>query len=317
MRTIDTTEYPTRWQHYVGQEPAKRMLQVAAKSARIRRAPLDHVLIAHPSPGIGKTALAWLIANEMRTNCKIVSGKVDLMAARLILSDMNDRDVLFIDEAHRMVEGGKKDAEWLLSYMQDGVLAGPLGLEQYPRVTIVAATTDAAKLPQSILSRFPLRPPMEEYTHEEATKIAVVMGPRILGGLPKLRSVDAAGIATAAHHNPRAIRQLLVVLRDMVITDTLPVINGRYNIPGLLEFQGITPDGLDRTAQQYLRVLAGEFAGSAGVKALEDRLQLPDGLVLTERVLMDKGLIAKTRTGRTLTKDGIMRFRELEEERIA
>lgn len=309
---IDFTEYPTRWSQYVGQEPAKRVLQVAAKSARIRRVPLDHVLITHPEPGVGKTALAMLVAKEMGTKCKIVSGKIGKDAARLALSEMNDRDVLLYDEFHQVMDGGKKNAEWLLSYMQDGVIYTPMGAEDYPRVTLVAATTDPAKIPESILSRFPLRPPIEDYTDAEATRIAVIMSGKILHGLPRLRTLDAAVIASAAHNNPRAIRQLLVVLRDMVITDTLEVQKGRYDISQLLEFQGITPDGLDRTAQQYLKALATEFGGSAGVKALEERLMQPGGLATTERTLMDKGYIARTRTGRTLTKDGITRYRALE-----
>lgn len=307
---LDGHDYPRRWNDYIGQEPAKRMLRVAAKAARMRKEPLDHVLISHGTPGVGKTALAALLAQELGTTCRVVSGQVSLQKARLLLSGMEDRDVLLYDEIHQIIDGGKKNAEWMLSFLQDGVLMGPLGPEEQPRITVIGATTDAARLPESIVSRFPLQPPMQDYTDTEAAKIAQVTARSVLEGLPSLSKPQALQIAAAAHNNPRAIRRLLTVLRDMTITDTLPLHNGRYDIDGLLDFQGITPDGLDPVARRYLHTLATEFDGSAGAKALEDRLQQP-GLASVERMLMDKGLVAKTRTGRTLTQAGIKRFREL------
>jgi holliday junction DNA helicase RuvB len=308
---LERHEYPRTWKDYIGQEPAKRMLQVAAKSAKLRNEPLDHTLISHGTPGIGKTSLAALISDEVGRNCRVVSGQLDLHAARMLFAEMQDRDVLFYDEVHQVMDGGKKNAEWLLAYLQDGVLMGPLGGEIQPRVTIIAATTDAGRLPESIVSRFPLQPPMQDYTDEEAAKIVVIMAGKTLVGLPKVNAREAAMVASAAHNNPRAIRRLLTVLRDMTITEALPLEKGRYNIDGLLDWQGITHDGLDRVAQRYLEALALEFDGSAGARALEDRLQQPGGLGQVERVLMDKGLVAKTRSGRMLTQAGISRFRDL------
>lgn len=311
---LDAHDYPRRWPDYIGQEPAKRLLQVAAKSARVRKKRLDHVLIGHPSPGIGKTALAVLLATEMRTTVRVASGQLSSDQARLIFSGMRDGDCLLYDEFHRLMEGGRKHAEWMLSYLQDGVILGPLGPEHQPAVTIVAATTDVAKLPESIVSRFPLQPPMQDYTTAEAAKIAALMSAQVLGDfdLPRLAAKEATTVATASNNNPRAIRQMLLVLRDLVITDEVPLVNGKYDIATLLDFQGITPDGLDRTAQRYLAALAVEFAGTAGAKALEDRLQQPGGLGTVERMLMDRGYVAKTRTGRSLTAAGIRRYRELE-----
>jgi Holliday junction DNA helicase RuvB len=310
---LESHDYPRRWADYVGQEQAKRMLQVAAKSARVRKQPLDHVLIAHPSPGIGKTALAVLIASEMRRPVRVVSGAMDSNMARLVFDTMSDGDLLLYDEAHKMMDGGKKQAEFWLTYLQDGYISGPLGPEDQPRVTVVAATTDPQKLPETIASRFPLKPPMRDYTTEEAAKIAIKMSRTVLEGCPTLGNKDALAIAAAGHNNPRAIRAMLVVLRDLTITGELEPVKGRYDVPRLLEFQGITHDGLDLVAQQYLATLATEFAGTAGAKALEDRLQQPGGLAIVERVLMDRGLVAKTRTGRTLTQAGIRRYRELQE----
>lgn len=308
----ETGEYPSKWNQYIGQEPAKKLLQVAAQSARIRKAPLDHILIANGTAGIGKTALAHLVASEMRRPCRVVSGVLSAGKARFVFSEMSDGDLLFYDEFHQLMDGGKKVAEWLLHYLQDGVIAGPLGPEHQPRVTVIAATTDVGRLPETIVSRFPLKPLLVDYTDDEAAKIAALQSKRVLGdGLPRLNPADALDLARAANNNPRAIRQQLITLRDLALTGTLPVVGGRYDIAGLLEWQGITPDGLDMVAQRYLLVLATEFDGSAGAKALEDRLQQAGGLAPIERVLMDRGFVAKTRAGRALTQAGIRRMREL------
>lgn len=314
---LDSSEYPQRWQDYIGQEQAKKQLRVAAKSARIRKSAMDHVLIAHPSPGIGKTALAVLLAKELGTTVRVASGQMTKDKARLVLSGMNDRDVLFYDEFHQVMDSGRRNAEWLLSFLQDGVISGPLGPEPQPKVTVVAATTDAHKIPDNIVSRF-ITPTMVDHTTEGAAKIVTLTAAKLLGpDMPKITKADATTLAHACHKNPRAIRNMLIVLRDMLVTDELAVKNGRYDIEGLLEFQGITQDGLDQTAQKYLRALALEFNGTAGAKALEERLQQPGGLGNVERMLMDRGFIARTKTGRTLTQAGILRWRELETEKVA
>lgn len=306
---IDPHDYPATWKQYVGQQPAKTMLQITAKSARLRKQPMEHVLIAHPTPGIGKTSLALLIAKEIGTSCRVVSGQLTAQKARMLLADMNDHDVLFIDEIHRMVDGGTKNAEWLLHFLQDGVIFGPLGPEVQPRITVVAATTDAGKLPLTIIDRFPVQPPMEEYSNDEAMKIVKITASKVLENLPVIGTKEAAAVASACYNNPRRIRAMLKVLRDMTITDTLPLVNGKYDIPALLNAQGITEDGLDRTAQGYLRALRNEFGGAAGQKALEDRMG--GNLADVERMLMDKGFLAKTRTGRSLTQAGIHRSKAL------
>lgn len=312
-RLADNHEYPRRWSEMIGQEPAKHFLQVAIKSAKKRKAPLDHILIAQ-STGMGKTALANLVANAMNGECRVAAGAgLDVMKARLIFADMKDGDVLVVDEAHGLAKT-KDKGEWMLNYLQDYMLPGPMGLEAMPKVTIIAATTEAGKLLETIVGRF-IEPPMQGYTDEEATKVAITMSKRMLGDheLPALRKADAVQVAAAACNNPRAIHRLLVPLRDLVLADEFPVTaSGRYDIPALLAYQGMTPDGLDRVAQRYLTVLTHEFQGKAGEKNLEDRLQSPGGLKTTERLLMDKGLIAKTRTGREITMDGVRRVRELQ-----
>lgn len=311
----DDPQYPSRWTEYIGQESAKRMLQIAIKSAKVRKEPLDHVLVAHGTGGVGKTALAVLVGKTLRKTTRTVSGPVDARKARMIISQMNDGDVLHYEEFHQVMDGGRKNAEWLLTYMQDYMLPGPLGLEEMPRVTIIATTTDAGKLPATIAGRFLIQPPMADYTLEEAAKVTMAMGKKVLGdpkyNLEPLKKQDALAIAEAGAKNPRAIRRLLIALRDLTLVKEVKVTNGRYDVAALLNYQGVTPDGLDRVAQRYLTVLATEFSGTAGLKPLEERLSQPGGLGGTERLLMDLRMVAKTRTGRELTTRGMTRVQEL------
>ncbi len=293
-------DYPTTWDAFVGQQQAKRQLMVAARSAATRGATLDHCLLSSGVPGIGKTSLGLLTAAEMRSNVKVVSGKVDANAARLLFGQLKDGDVLFIDEIHTLVAGGKAKAEWLLHYMQDGVLMGPIGPEKQPKVTIIGATTDGGKLPDPIVDRFIHKPTLVPYSDTEVQRIALGMAARLFDDLPLPTGDDLAIVAAAANNNPRKMRGILTTMRDLAVCE------GVANVHQALGLMGVTLDGLDTTAQRYLVVLATEFGGAAGERALRDRLQ-EGAIAQTERVLMDKGLIARTRGGRTLTQAGIRR----------
>lgn len=304
---LDNAEYPRRWKDYIGQEPAVAMARDAATAARILKQPLDHMLVAHPSPGIGKTALVSMVTTELRRPCRVVSGKVTTQKARMILSGMQDRDVLFYDEMHGL---GKE--EWLLHFMQDQMIIGPRGPEPMPAVTIIGATTYPQKILPAVLDRFMLVAPMQEYNNAEATQITMGhMARTVLGDLPRLRRQEASMLASAGGNNPRAIKKLLVSLRNKTVARSLPLVRGHYDVESLLRASGITPDGLDLGAQRYLEALAVDFQGQAGAKSLEDHLQQPGGLGEVERVLIDKGLVVRTHGGRVLTQDGIQRYRAL------
>lgn len=306
---IDLSLYSKKWHEHVGHKRAVDMLRRAAKSAKIRKEPMDHALIASPVAGIGKTDLAVLTSLDMGTQVRIVSGQVHRDRARLLFSELNDGDVLFYNEFHQVMQGGRKNAEWLLSYLENGTIIGPRGPERQPRVTVIADTTDAHKIPTTILGRF-LSPPIDPYTAQEGAKIATILSKRLLvakEGLPAVLGRNAAAISEAACRNPRAMKKILTILRDMVVTGEME----DYDIPRLLEDMGITRDGLDETAQRYLAVLADEFGGTAGGATLADRLMIPGGLNEIERILVDKGLVTKTRTGRVITQAGIRRYREL------
>lgn len=305
--------YPTDWNAFVGQERAKRQLLVATQSARLRDVACDHILLRSPIPGVGKTSLALLCAAEMGVGVKMVAGKVTLNEARAVLATMNDRDVLFYDEIHMAVAGGKAKAEWLLHVLQDRVILGPRGPEPIPEITVIGATTDAGRLPETILGRFPVQPVIEAYTDNEAAMIALHMSASVFGSpMPTPGERCCRAVARAANNNPRQMRALLTSVRDLAITSEGSNFDGDdYVIDEALQWFGLTEDGLDSTAQRYLVALLVDFQNQAGERAIADRLQETGGLGYTERVLIDKGYIARVKGGRTLTAPGIRRARDL------
>lgn len=312
--------FPDSWNEFIGQKQAKRQLMVAAASARKRGSTCEHVLLKAGAPGVGKTTLGLLMAAELGSSMQVVSGKINAAQARILLSDMKDGDVLFYDEIHTAVAGGKAAAEsWLLHLLENGVIMGPTGPEEQPKITVIGATTDAGRLPENILSRFSVVPDLVEYDENDAAMIAIGMAVRIFGeeGLD-VPSVDVIHqVVRAANRNPRTIRTVLINLRDLAIVEGEGIENGDYDLSEPLQWIGLTADGLTKQAQEYLIALKRDFGGVAGLTALKDRLREPGGLGYTERLLMDKGYVGMAGNGRTLTAAGIKRAKQLEQEVVA
>ena len=308
---LDDPQYPQNWDDYVGQPKAKRQLRLMAASAKARRTRMPHVLLACGEGGIGKTALAGLCAREMGTNVVVISGQTSVDKMRKLFARMSDGDIIVYDEIHQAVKGGAAKSEWMLHYLQDGVLMGPMGAMQCPQVTIIGATTESAKLPETVVSRFVL-PELTGYSDDEAAEIALQAARAKLSscGLP-LPSWDVClRIAAAGNNNPRAMGQVLSTLRDIALIDGYDE-SGEYDIASTLEMMGLTADGLNRCARRYLIALHEQFEGAAGAAALAGVLQEPGGLGPTERILQNKGLIVLTKQGRTLDNAGIRRAQEL------
>lgn len=315
--TILAGTYPKSWDEVIGQEKAKRQLQVAIRAAQMRGVPMPHTLLASGVPGVGKTALAVLCAQELGTGVKIVSGRMKGAEARLVLADMCDGDALIIEEVHQLAQVSKKDAEWLLHLMENGVLIGPRGPEPQPAITIVATTTDPGRLPEPVLERFTCKPALTPYSDDEATQIAQLMAMRLFDPPMCLPTKgNCAAVAQAANNNPRQVRILLENLRDHALVEGPDFwdLEDGYPLDQVLDDHGLTADGLTQTAQRYLRILHDEWAGEpAGVSAMKERLREPGGLDYTERLLQEKGFIALTKRGRLLTQSGIRRARALAE----
>ncbi len=236
-----TPPYPASWPEFVGQQLAKARLQAAVKGAKRRGVRLGHVLLASGTAGIGKSSLARLIAGEMGVGFMELSGPVSVDDAREALRNMEDGDVLFWDELHQAVTGGKSKVEWLLHLLQDGRLLTAAGPEKMPDVTVVAATTDAGKLPTTILGRFPIKPVLAAYGTDDALEIMRGLAARMGFGTREnpLRDGDLAALCRASMHQPREMKSLLETYRDTAeATDT-----GTYDLDLTLEWSGSPTTG--------------------------------------------------------------------------
>lgn len=305
------------WNEYIGQDDAKYELQVAVRSAQKRGKNLGHILITSPLPGVGKTTLAEMVARYYGRPVTDRAGAMTPSEVELMFSEMEDGDVLIYDEIHKAMDKGKAGAEWMLTYLEQGVLMTPYGPIEVPQVTVIGATTDAGVLPAPILQRFKIVE-LEPYTVDEATLIALGMAEKILGpeSLPVLSDETAALVARAASCQPRLMRKILLSLRDLVVTDEVPAAeDGNYSLDLALRFSGLTWDGLPKDAQKYLVVCFSEMRNvPVGAALMRERLGMVGrGLEMIEALLIDKNLIFKTKQGRKLTPEGLKRAKLLAE----
>jgi len=314
---FEGTTYPRTWADFVGNEEAVDYLRASCQAAKLRGARLEHTLIAAGTAGCGKSALARLVALEMDVGLVELQGDVDVSDVQKALASMHDGDILFLEEAQRLVSKSRARAEWLLSLMQDGVLVTGQGVEQVPDVTVLAATTDVQKLPETIISRFVVRPVLEDYSDIEAVNITRVTARRVLDhpGMRLPAPLACEQIARAGNNNPRQITALLRTLRDSVLSGRaimLPVFGQEcavYELTAMYKWSGVAPDGLDRLAQRYLIELAvaGKPLAEKTVAALLGEPTVPRH---TEKALMQRGLMLITPQGRELTPEGLGRAQE-------
>lgn len=306
-------QYPNSWAEYVGQIDAKYALRIAAQASKLLGEQLPHILITSPYPGIGKTALALLTIRAADRPVHWASGQMSIEAAMEMFSNAEDGDICFYDEFHKVMDGGAKNAEWMLNYLIDGVLFTPWGIEEVPKVTFVGATTEKGKILETIVDRFKLIE-LDPYTNDEAAAIAVSMSTKVFAPakMTPINQAVALAIAEAASRQPRRMRQLLMSVRDLVVCEELEESpTGDYDLAKPLAFAGLTPDGLTKEARNYLLLLK-KNGGKAGKEVLTARLGLAGtGLVRVERLLMDKSLIVQTTSGRQLTIPGSARVTRL------
>lgn len=308
-RAFDTSLRPRTLAEFIGQEQVKEGLALFIRAAKERGEPLDHVLLYGP-PGLGKTAMAHVIANELGVGIQVTSGPAverpgDLAA---ILTNLGQGDVLFIDEIHRL---SRVVEEILYPAMEDFALdivigKGPsarslrLGL---PRFTLVGATTRAGLITSALRDRFGVVNRLDFYTPGQLGEI-VARSASLLR--VEVSAEGAAEIARRARGTPRVANRLLRRVRDYAQVRADGRVSGAVSRKALA-LLGVDEAGLDSTDHRFLEALAHKFAGGpAGVETLAAAIgEEPETLEdVYEPYLMQLGLLQRTQRGRLLTEAG-------------
>jgi Holliday junction DNA helicase RuvB len=311
------TYYPCSFEDYIGQKAAVRALKIKVQSARNRGVPMGATLIHSPYAGVGKSALAELVATHLGSRLTRQTEPLKPAQVPFLFAELKPGDVLLLDEVHKQFQNGKANAEWLLAYLERNVIPTTVGERPAPPVTVIAATTDVGALSEPFLTRFETKLELDPYTDDEAASIAKILAQKILvdeNGLPIPTREACAAAARAASNNPREIIHLWETLRDLIMSgesDT-GIVNGDYDMTEVLDLVGVTPDGLDSRDCRYLSLLLQNRGDAVGERLLMDSLgEDRRGIRVLERRLTDKQLVRKTKGGRVLTPDGIERSRKL------
>ena len=297
---------PRKLTEYIGQEKAKENLSIFIDAAKLRGEPLDHVLL-HGPPGLGKTTLSGIIANEMGVNLRVTSGPAiekpgDLAA---LLTNLSENDILFVDEIHRL---NRSVEEILYPAMEDfaidiiigkGPSANSIRLD-LPRFTLIGATTRAGQLSSPLRDRFGVQLRLELYTTEELQRI--VMRSAALLGI----EIDPAGareIASRSRGTPRIANRLLRRVRDFaqVCHDGVITTEAADHALGKLEVDKLGLDAIDR--RMLTAIIRSYGGGPVGLETLaatigEEAVTLED---VYEPYLLQIGFLTRTPRGRCVT----------------
>jgi Holliday junction DNA helicase RuvB len=303
---VEASLRPQRLEEFVGQQQARSNLKVFIEAARARNEALDHVLFVGP-PGLGKTTLAQIVARELGVNFRATSGPVIAKAGDLaaLLTNLEERDVLFIDEIHRLNPAVE---EILYPAMEDFQLdliigEGPAARSvkiELSKFTLVGATTRAGLLTNPLRDRFGIPIRLNFYSEAELEHI-VNRGARVLGiGM----TPDGANeIARRARGTPRIAGRLLRRLRDFAHAASVNAIDRKLADKALGELE-VDAAGLDAMDRRYLTTIALNYGGGpVGVETLAAALSEPRDAIedIIEPFLIQKGFIQRTPRGRLLT----------------
>ncbi len=307
---IEVTLRPQRFDEYIGQDRLKKNLKLAIAAAKKRGEPIDHVLLYGP-PGLGKTTMATVIANEMGTNIRVTSGPAIERAGDLasILTNLTDGDILFIDEIHRL---SRVVEEVLYSAMEDfkldivigkGPAARSIRLD-LPKFTVIGATTRTGSLAAPLRDRFGHLYRLEFYSPEEISQIIT----RAAGILEtKIHSDSAKQLSTRARLTPRIANRLLKRVRDYADVNGDGIVD-TVMTDAALEMMEIDELGLDAADRQLLRSVLDAYGdkpvGLNTIAALTgDEMSTIEDFY--EPYLLQIGFIERTPRGRRVTPKAV------------
>ena len=304
---IESNLRPQCLDDYIGQEKAKQMLKIYIKAAKERNEPLDHVLFYGP-PGLGKTTLAGIIANEMGVNIKVTSGpaieKPGEIAA--VLNNLQEGDILFVDEIHRL---NRQVEEVLYPAMEDfaidimigkGSSARSIRLD-LPKFTLVGATTRAGMLTAPLRDRFGVVNRLEFYTAEEL-KTIIIRSAHVLG--VEIDEKGALELARRSRGTPRLANRLLKRVRDFAQVKYDGVITKEV-AEYALDLLDVDKYGLDHVDRNILLTMIQKFAGGpVGLETLAASIGEDSGTIedVYEPYLLKNGFIQRTPRGRVVTE---------------
>ncbi len=305
-RELDKTLRPLSFEEFVGQEKIKENLKIFVKAANLRNEQLDHVLLLGP-PGLGKTTLAYIIANEMGVNIKATSGPiierpVDLVG---ILTSLRERDVLFIDEIHRLPRAVE---EYLYSAMEDfkidivldkGPKAESVRIDIAP-FTLIGATTRVGLLTSPLISRFGMSFRLDYYSVQELYKI-ILRSAQLLK--VQISDEGALEIARRSRGTPRVANRLLRRVRDYAEVKSNGIIDKDLAVYALNNLD-VDEKGLDEMDKKILRTIIEKFnGGPVGIKTLSHAVSEDPGTIeeVYEPFLLREGFLKRTTRGRVAT----------------